>query len=47
MSVIIKGFGLNSRVLTKGFGLGLLREIIIKVVYIMSRITEILTLKSR
>jgi len=45
MSVIVKGFGLGTTLIVKGFSGGF-QEVILKVIYIMSRITKILGLKS-
>jgi hypothetical protein len=42
MSVIIKGLGSSSTVLVKGFSGGF-KEIILKVVHIVSKITDILS----
>lgn len=47
MSVIVKGFGENARVLVKGFGLGILGQIIIKIVYIWSKITSVINIDER
>jgi hypothetical protein len=46
MSIIVKGFGVNSSVLVKGFG-GLISQLVVKVLYSFSKITKLLNLKSK
>ena len=45
MSVIIRGFGTNSKLLTRGFGPGLI-SIIVKIIYATSTVAKTLFLRS-
>lgn len=47
MSVIVKGFGNpGTTILVKGFGGGVLGEIIVKIIWCFSKISKILNLNS-
>lgn len=46
MSVIVKGFGLNQRVIVKGFG-GIAEAIVVKMVHAISYVRRVLDLVSK
>ena len=45
--VIIKGFGANQRIIVKGFGVGIVEAIIIKMVHAISLVRRVVNLTSR